>query len=216
MRVTARESVSRQKVAQQRVQPGRPTEGQKRKRAEVKRAAVEEGSAEAQHPPVADPPAATEWSGNRKEYPRLERTAVLSPEHRARAEHPPHLTGVAATTDGDRGIGPPLGSPPLPTGRALLLPRHSTPHRAADCHVHPCEQTDLPEGSLHNACNRGATPLVQSWSIHVMTWSLFLNEGKGIQPLKGYNLSTRHPFQVNARKSGTCWIRAGTRPPPPA
>jgi hypothetical protein len=42
-----------------------------------------------------------------------------------------------------------------------------------------------------------------------MTWSLFLNEGKGMQPLRGYNLSIRRPLPANARKFGTTPAEGG-------
>jgi hypothetical protein len=194
------ESESRRRAAGQGVQPGKLAEGQKGKMA-GKKVAVAEGPAGEQHPLGANLLAVAEGSGNRKKHPLAEWTAVRHPERKGKAERPPGQADDAAATDGDPGIGPPPESLPRPAGRALPSPRHSTSHRAAGCHVPPCEQRDLPEGSLHNGCNRGVARLIQSWSIHVVTWSLFLNEGKGIQPVRGYSLSIQYPFPANARKS---------------
>jgi hypothetical protein len=217
VRAVVVESESRRRAAGQGVQPGKLAEGQKGKMA-GKKVAVVEGPAGVQYPPGANLRAGAKGSGKRTKHPLAEWTAVRHPERKGKAERPPSQAGGAVATDGDPGIGPPPESLPRLAGHALPLPRHSTPHPAANCHDHPCEQTDLREDSLHNGCNRGAKPLAQSLPIHVMTWSLFLNVGKGMQPSGDTTSQSGVHFRRMPESSVQRLLRAGESraTPPPA
>lgn len=123
------------------VQSGMPREGLKGKPV-GKKAAGEEGMTGERCQPVADLLAAggaIRW--RKRPLPVEEWPAVQYPEHKGRAERPPHLTDGAGATAGDPETGLQQVSLPLLSGCALPLARYSMPCPAADRQACPYAQT---------------------------------------------------------------------------